>query len=125
MLILLVDDDLEDREIFCEAIEEIDPSIKCLIAKDGNEAIQLLTRDYVVLPDYIFLDINMPLMNGKECLQIIKGDPKLKDIPVIIYSTTAPALQAAEYLRIGAEEILVKPATYSELLEALHPIVKV
>ena len=63
MVVLNVDDDHEDREFFCDALREIDPSVVCLIAASGMEALALL-QDRDALPDYIFLDINMPMMDG-------------------------------------------------------------
>jgi CheY-like chemotaxis protein len=62
---LLVDDDEDDKEIFSLALTEANPSIKCVVASDGHEALSLL-RDGSFIPDYIFLDLNMPLMSGKE-----------------------------------------------------------
>ncbi len=84
--ILAVDDDSDDIEIFCEAVKEISAAIKCLIAQNGNEALALL-REVVHLPQIIFIDSNMPQMNGKKCLTAIKGDERLHDIPVVMYST--------------------------------------
>src|SRR5204863_3105714 len=87
MTILIVDDDPEDISLFCEAIHEIDSFFKCIAAKNGNEALQLLSK-LAKLPDYIFLDINMPGMNGFECLSEIKKNPKLENIPVVMHSST-------------------------------------
>ena len=121
MLIFLVDDDHEDHEVFCLAVKEVEPSINCLVAKDGTEALQVLS-ELVVLPNYIFLDINMPLMNGKEVLKRIKTDSTLKDIPVVMYSTSADGNDIHECLRLGASDYLVKPANFIRLVEGVKSI---
>jgi CheY-like chemotaxis protein len=71
MLVLLIDDDRDDFEIFSEALRKFDPEVKCEHSIDGEAAIGLL-NSMTYLPDYIFLDINMPRMDGKECLSKIK-----------------------------------------------------
>jgi CheY-like chemotaxis protein len=123
MMILIVDDDAEDLALFCEAVEEIDPTISCLEAYNGLEALKILKRDSM-LPDYIFLDINMPLMNGRRCLEEIKKNDAYREIPVIIYSTTRDTRQIEEYKKLGAD-FLSKPNTFDELLTALRGIFKV
>ena len=70
--LLLVDDDIEDQEIFLSVIEKVSPSIECQTAINGAEALQLLLSKKVH-PDVIFLDLNMPLMNGKQFLTEIKS----------------------------------------------------
>jgi CheY-like chemotaxis protein len=123
MLILIVDDDSEDRELFHEAISEIDSEINCIAAKDGQEAIDLLTQELFVLPDFIFLDINMPLMNGQECLIELKKDPRLKKIPVIMYSTTSDTQEIKGYYALGAHDFLIKPNNFKKLVDALNSII--
>jgi CheY-like chemotaxis protein len=123
MFVLIVDDDSEDRELFHEAINEVDPSIRCFALKDGREAIHHLTNELVVLPDYIFLDINMPVMNGRECLMEIKSNAKLKNIPVIMYSTTSDGHEIKQFYSLGAHDFLVKPNNFKKLIEALTSII--
>jgi CheY-like chemotaxis protein len=122
MLLLIIDDDSEDCELFCEAVNEVDSAITCLTAQDGKEAIQLLTtlKDQ---PDYIFLDINMPVMNGKETLAEIKRTTKLKQIPVIMYSTTSNTEEIQGYYSMGAHDFLIKPHNFKKLVEALTSII--
>lgn len=122
MLVLIIDDDTEDRELFLEAIGQVDPTIKCTSAKDGRDAIRLLTKE-TILPDYIFLDINMPLMNGKECLVEIKKNSRLKNIPVIMYSTTSDTHEIRGYYALGAHDFLIKPYNFKKLVEALESII--
>ena len=72
---LLVDDDVDDTSIFKEVLEEVSPSIDFVSAGDGNEALSILKRPNSILPDVIFLDLNMPRIDGKECLSALKCTP--------------------------------------------------
>src|ERR1044071_4033355 len=74
--LLLVDDDADDRMLFIDAVEEIDKTIECIIATDGRHALELLQNDKLPLPDFVFLDIRMPRVNGKNCLYEIKKDER-------------------------------------------------
>jgi CheY-like chemotaxis protein len=121
MVVLNVDDDHEDQEFFCDALREIDSSITCLISKSGMEALELL-KNGPVLPNYIFLDINMPLMDGKQCLRALKSIPELQSIPVIMYSTSTDTREIQECYKLGAEDFLIKPHSYEKLVNDLSSI---
>ena len=71
----LVDDDADDVSIFKEILREVNPSIALVSAADGQEALKFLKHQQDNYPDVIFLDLNMPRMNGKECLSELKKDP--------------------------------------------------
>ena len=118
---LLVDDDDDDREIFCLALSETDPSIRCLAASDGIEALEML-KDPAFIPDYIFLDLNMPLMSGKECLTEIRKQPRLSGVPVIIYTTSASQRDMDDTLRAGASSFITKPPQISVLARKLAEV---
>ncbi len=122
MVILIVDDDAEDMELFGQAVAEIDSSIACVEAYNGLEALKILKRNEW-LPDYIFLDINMPLMNGRKCLEEIKNNDAYMRIPVIIYSTTRDADQIRACRELGAD-FLTKPESFDVLVTALKQILK-
>ncbi len=83
--LLIVDDDPDDLWLF--SVYEINKGYRCITASNGKEALQLL-QNAIVKPHYIFMDLNLPVMNGKECLREIKKKPRFADIPVIIYSTS-------------------------------------
>src|SRR5262249_16873073 len=100
-VIMIIDDDDDDRELFKEALYEISPEITCLKALDGVDALQMLSGGEH-LPDIIFLDLNMPQINGRECLQILKQHDQLKDIPVIIYSTSKTEENVQQAMAAGA-----------------------
>jgi DNA-binding response OmpR family regulator len=123
MFVLIIDDDTEDRELFLEALREIDTNIKGISAKDGREALFLLENELVVLPDFIFLDINMPIVNGKECLIQLKKNKRLKVIPVIMYSTTSDTNEIKDFYGLGAHDFLIKPSNFRNLVEALASII--
>jgi CheY-like chemotaxis protein len=79
--ILIVDDDADDRELFIDAIKEVDSEIECTTAVDGKQALEQLKNSYDSLPDFIFLDLRMPRLSGKKCLLQIKNDERLNPFP--------------------------------------------
>jgi CheY-like chemotaxis protein len=123
MKILYADDDIDDCELVVEALEKIDPRIECTMVNDGREALRFLTGDDD-LPDYIFLDVNMPIMDGKHCLMELKKDDRLKDIPVVIYSTSQNESEIKELYAIGAQEYLRKPNSFNDLCFSLRSIIR-
>ncbi|MCW3077503.1 MAG: hypothetical protein JWO32_2112 [Bacteroidetes bacterium] len=86
-ILMIVDDDKDNRLFFEIAVRELGINFECVCAENGLEAIELLDK-MTVLPDYIFLDLNMPVMGGKECLKVLKMNAKLSGVPVIMYSTS-------------------------------------
>ena len=122
-IFFIADDDTDDREIFIEALQGIDELCKCITAADGQEAISKLTNGMTNLPDFIFLDLNMPRMNGKECLAEIKKNSKLRKIPVIIYSTSTDKKDIQETMELGAAFFLQKPNRFDDLSRALANII--
>lgn len=120
MIILNVDDDEEDIEIFCDAVREIDASIICLVAKSAEEALKILNSD-LDLPEYIFLDINMPKVDGNTCLAEIKKDRRLSKIPIIMYSTHTRRSDIETYKALNAS-FLVKQNSFYELVTELKKL---
>ena len=120
---LLIDDDDDDKEIFCIALSEVDPSIECHTAIDGIQALDML-QDPSFVPDYIFLDLNMPLMSGKECLVEIKKRPHLRNTPVIIFSTSASQKDIEETRELGAASFITKPPLISTLTDRLGEVLR-
>jgi CheY-like chemotaxis protein len=119
--ILLVDDDADDRQIFEELLHELDPDSIVNNAENGLEMVDMLnnaTDDD--LPGLIILDQNMPRMTGKESLVFLKGEPRYKDIPTIVYSTYQVRDFYQECLEMGAQDVVAKPDTmqaYREMIE--------
>lgn len=115
---MIIDDDKDDRFFFKEALKKMLHSPICLEADGGVEALQLL-RKVEQLPDFIFLDINMVCMDGRECLTELKKDAKLKNVPVIMYSTSSTEESIAEFLKLGAAGYLNKPMDMKMLPEQI------
>ena len=122
MQCLLVDDDLDDQEVFLMTLEKIDKNIECLTANNGVEALSLLTAKETILPDYIFLDVNMPKMNGIECLRNIKDLSYLNKCKIFMYSTTSETSVVEKSKKLGATDFIVKPASPAKLKETLSII---
>lgn len=118
-IVLLVDDDEDDREFFCDALLDVSKSVECIQAKNGEEALRLLQSEKDRKPDYIFLDLNMPRLNGKQCLAEIKKDNELTHIPVIIYSTSKLKEDKDETKEMGAAHFITKPSSLLELRKAI------
>lgn len=115
--VLIIDDDPDDREFFCEALGEVDPSIRCLTAENGEDGLALLKSKKDGLPHVIFLDMNMPRLNGKQCLAEIKKIKELCHIPVVIYTTTRQEDDAEELHELGAALFLTKPSSFKAIQE--------
>ena len=119
MLVLFIDDDPDDYDLFCEALTSLNIQAECQHYSDGKEAMTALET---IVPDYIFLDVNMPIMGGKECLQRIKKDARLIYIPVIVYSTSSHPAEIQAFKDLGAKDFIIKPGRYSELVDALRVV---
>ena len=108
----LIDDDADDQEIFLSVLQELGPSIHCITATNGEEAIRRLTSREVT-PDLIFVDINMPLMNGKQFLRECNMLDGIKTIPVIILTTSSDKNSIEETMKLGARDYITKPDRFS------------
>lgn len=115
----LIDDDKDDQEIFSMALQDIKHPIRCFFADDGVEAIEKFNSDLLFLPDFIFMDINMPRMNGIECLELLKKLQRIQHIPVYMISTSADPKIIARAKAIGAIDFIVKPSSISVLTQLL------
>jgi CheY-like chemotaxis protein len=115
MTILLVDDDVDDRKLFVEATREVDKAITCIVFGDGQEALAYLRNEDNALPDFIFLDLRMHGMSGKQCLKEIRQEPRLKPIPVIVYTTSRDVKESIELKNLGAAHFMSKPVSPDEV----------
>jgi len=122
-ILMIVDDDTDDRYFFRSAIRKNNPSYQCIEAENGVDALDQL-RKAKQLPDFIFLDLNMPKMDGRECLKELKKDKTLKDIPVIIYSTSDYKLDKEVTKELGADYYITKLSDIYELPEELLKAMK-
>lgn len=118
MNILLIDDDKDDQTLFKEAVSIISPEIQCDVAGNGHEGL-LKLNSYQVLPQLLFLDINMPIMDGRETLKILKSTPRLKSLQVFIYSTSNRQDEIELFLSMGVG-FITKPNKFEELVHILR-----
>jgi len=119
--IVLIDDDIDDQEIFCDALAQVAQKVTCTALSNAKDALRQL-EEKVITPDAIFLDLNMPIMNGEEFLKRIKMNQELEKIPVIIFSTSANPSTIAATLKMGAIDFITKPSSYNALVQILTPI---
>jgi len=120
--LLLADDDVDDCIFFKEALEELPFTSSLTTVNDGVELMQLLKRSNN-LPDMLFLDLNMPRKTGYECLSEIKSDDKLKNLPVIIISTSFEHDVVNSLYKEGADFYLCKPGDFSVLKQRIYSAV--
>lgn len=122
--VFLIDDDTDDQEIFEIAMQKHDGDVECVFADDGLQALKKLKSENDFIPDYIFIDINMPLMGGEECLEEIRKIEKLKKVPVYMYSTSAEQFNESEKRKLGVTDYIVKPSSINDLTAVLSSIIK-
>jgi CheY-like chemotaxis protein len=121
---LLADDDNDDAELFKEALSTIDPPIDCVHVEDGKSVFQFLMDPANRKPDIIFLDLNMPVMNGWQCLAKLKNDLTFQEIPVIMYSTSSHYRDKEIAKELGALAFFTKPSNFNILLSSLEYIAR-
>lgn len=122
--ILLADDDEGDRILFTEAFSELKMKTIVRTVNDGIQLMQDLNMKNIRLPDFLFLDLNMPRISGLECLKEIRSNEKLKDIFIAIYSTSDNQKDMEETFLNGANVYITKPSKYNTLKQVLEKAVK-
>jgi CheY-like chemotaxis protein len=114
-IVLCVDDDPDDRELIRNAIFRIDPSYTVANATNGKEALHYLNRaSESELPCLIILDINMPVMDGKQALIEIKRNEKLSQLPIVVFSTSSHPADLSFCKSYGVE-MVIKPANFRQI----------
>ena len=123
--IILADDDIDDRFFFDKALKEIPIPNRLTTVNDGEQLMNYLIENHTDLPDVLFLDLSMPRKTGFECLTEIKENAKLKDLPVIMISTSFPRDNKYEQniinmlYTIGALDYIRKPGDYQILKQII------
>jgi CheY-like chemotaxis protein len=118
-MILYIEDDLDDQIIFRECVNHVRPDIICKFATSALEALEKLS-DPAFKPACIFIDVNMPVMNGNEFLRAIKAIPALTHIPCFMLSTSKSRKDVDLAMADGAVKYLVKPAVYIDFENLLQ-----
>jgi DNA-binding response OmpR family regulator len=118
-VILLIDDDSDEHDLFIAAIERIGSAFTFLSAAGTDEAMIVLQK---ITPDFIFLDINMPAKNGFACLQAIKHNDLSKNVPVEMYSTSDSVRDKTKAIELGACGYLVKTNSFIQLCNSVKDV---
>lgn len=124
MKIVLVDDDEDDRMFFADALQEIEIKTELMEFHNGQEVLDYLSETTADRPHLIFLDLNMPVMDGFQCLREIRKNPDLKDMVVAIYSTSSSEKDIEETFVNGANIYINKPNRFEDLKKTIGQVVK-
>jgi len=118
--IMLIDDDLDDQLLFRDAVHTLRPDLQCELASSCMEALKQLEESH---PDLIFMDLNMPVMNGFDCLAYLKNKSEFRNIPVIIFTTSTTQSDINRTRQLGASWFMTKPNDFNVLCEKLNKII--
>lgn len=121
--ILLADDDADDRLFFKEAMEEINPDTLVSFVNDGSQLMYFLNQPGIQLPHIIFLDLNMPIKNGMDCLKEIRKNDRFKEVIIVIYSTSGSEQDVQEAFGLGANIYIKKPNNFADLKASLAKVI--
>jgi CheY-like chemotaxis protein len=119
---LIIDDDPDDQEIFLICLDQLNSNVHCTANSDSVDAITKLDANLAYTPDYIFVDMNMPKMNGIECLKKLRSIARLNNTQIYMYSTTADGRAVEESKLYGANDFIIKPVRTADLKEKLSAI---
>lgn len=125
ILITLADDDEDDRLFFIDAFEELKINTIVNTLNNGRELLNFLNHPDTILPNIIFLDLNMPILNGIECLKEIKLNDRFKEIVIAIYSTSSSDQDIEDTFVLGANIYIKKPSSFDSLKKILSEIVTI
>jgi CheY-like chemotaxis protein len=120
MKIILVDDDDDDRQFFAEAFEELQLDASLLLLEDGLKLLDHLEQADHHFGTHIFLDLNMPILSGMDCLKKLREFTGTNNPFVTIYSTSTLPADIKEAYENGANGYLPKPSSFAKLKESLH-----
>ena len=120
--VLYAEDDPDDREFFADSLHTVKSDASLTLVEDGKELLAHLSESGTIPPDFIFIDINMPNINGKECLKKIRKNTRLKHVPVIILSTSSHPRDIEETFSYGANLYVKKPSDFKLHMKFLKKI---
>ena len=120
--IILIDDDPDDQLFFKDAIQVVDPEMLCELASTCQQAFRQLEEP--PKPEFIFMDLNMPVMNGFDCLVYLKNQEPYRFIPVIIFTTSKNPQDISRTRQLGARFFMTKPDDFNILCRKLDRIIQ-
>lgn len=122
-IILLADDDFDDAEIFEEALLRVKKETELIHCETGQAAFDHLQSNKDRLPDFVFLDINMPVLNGWQTLSKIKNTAEFKNIPVLMYSTSSSSSEKKVAMDLGAQAFISKPTDIADIVRIIENVI--
>jgi len=125
MNIILADDDADDRMLFEDAINDITIETQLSLFPDGQQLMNYLLSANAVLPEIVFLDLNMPIKNGMQCLKEIRANATLRDLCIAIYSTSSSEQDIEDTFINGANIYINKPNSYKKLKMAVEKVLQI
>ena len=123
--IILIDDDEDDLHIMKEAITEVDSTLMSISYINPEHALQAISNELTVIPDYFFIDINMAPFTGDKCLQELRRNPKFKDSVIAMFSTSIPKGVQAALMASGANFTFEKPDRFEAVCQAIRQVLRV
>lgn len=123
--IYLADDDEDDRYFFQDALKEVCKEVQLTMAINGSQLMTILNKSPVPPPDVLFLDLNMPIKNGFECLTEIRASQIFNQLPVIIFSTTSQEEAVNRVYNSGANLYVRKPDSFGQLKKVLKQVLSI
>ena len=125
MHILIADDDEDDRTFFSEAMLELKMNNKLTLFNDGKELMDYLSDPDIIVPHILFLDLNMPIMSGFECLKLIRANSRFKEVSIAIYSTSSSEKDIEETFIEGANIYIKKPNDFTKLKKVIKEVLNI
>ncbi|HEV7351041.1 response regulator [Telluribacter sp.] len=120
---LLIDDDVDEHNLFTFALSQVNPKLECIAISSSTKALEKVRNEPDLKPLFIFIDLKMPRMNGKEVLKEIKTIGHLKDVPTFMYSGSLTASDLTEARQLGSTGCIVKPGRFTKLVDVLKNVV--
>ena len=121
--VVLADDDEDDRLFFSEAFDELKIKTKVSTFNDGVYLMDYFNSEDAILPQVLFLDLNMPRKSGLECLKELRADEKFNDVAIAIYSTSSSEEDVENTFVLGANIYIKKPSDFKSLKKVLSDVV--
>ena len=119
--ILFSDDDPDDALLFTRAVDILDNPVLLSFAEDGRQLLKFLDRE--ILPDLVFLDLNMPFKSGLECLKTIRADKKFDALPIVVYTTSRNPEDINTCFKLGANLYVVKPYSFEDIIKSVKKVI--